>query len=92
MNLMTLLTQKDSSFLRLLRKSSGELPELDMDLIDDLSDAYMAGDVTPLTQVAFAIMSEIGESYDQGRMEVMDDVESAQQTALLLMHPGIGNS
>ena len=76
----------------MLKKSNGELPELDMDLIDDLSDAYMAGDVTPLTQVAFAIMSEIGESYDQGRMEIIDDVESAQQTALLLMHPGVGNS
>lgn len=92
MSLMTLLTQKDSSFLRLLKKSNGELPQLDMELIDELSDAYMAGDVTPLTQVAFAIISELAESYDEGRMEVIEDVESTQQTAFLILHPGIGNS
>jgi hypothetical protein len=76
----------------LLKKQNGELPELDMDLIDDLSGAYMSGDVTPLTMVAFAILSQLGEAYDDGRMDVMDDVESAQQTALLLIHPGVGNS
>ena len=59
MNLMTLLMQKDSNFLRLLKKPSGELPPLDMDLIDELSDAFMSGDVTPLTQLAFAIISEL---------------------------------
>lgn len=84
--------QKDSSFLRLLKKQSGELPELNMDLIDDLSDAFMSGDVTPLTMVAFAIVSQLGEAYDDGRLDVIEDVESTQQKVFLMIHPGHGNS
>ena len=84
--------QKDSIFLRLLKKETGELPELDMDLIDDLSDSYMAGDVTPLTQLAFAIVSEVANAYDEGKLEVIEDMEQANQTAFLIMHPGLGNS
>ena len=87
-----LLMQKDSIFLRLLKKNNGELPELDMDLIDNLSDSYMAGDVTPLTQLAFAIVSEVANAYDEGKLEVIEDVEQANQTAFLIMHPGLGNS
>lgn len=92
MSLMMLLMQKDSIFLRLLKKETGELPELDMDLIDDLSDSYMAGDVTPLTQLAFAIVSEVANAYDEGKLEVIEDMEQANQTAFLIMHPGLGNS
>jgi len=84
--------QKDSSLLRLLKKQNGELPELNMDLIDELSDAYMSGDVTPLTMVAFAIISQLGDAYDDGRMDVIEDVESTQQKVLLMIHPGVGNS
>jgi len=84
--------QKDSSLLRLLKKQNGELPELNMDLIDDLSDAYMSGDVTPLTMVAFAIVSQLGDAYDDGRMDVIEDVENTQQKVLLMIHPGVGNS
>ena len=92
MNLMTLLMQKDSNFLRLLKKDSGRLPELDMGLIDELSDAYMSGDVTPITQLAFAIISELADSYDEGQADAMSDVENTQQKVFLMMHPGHGNS
>lgn len=63
-----------------------------MDLIDDLSDAYMSGDVTPLTMVAFAIISQLADAYEDGRMEVIEDMENTHQKVMLMIHPGVGNS
>lgn len=63
-----------------------------MDVVIDLSDAYSSGDISPINQLAFAIVSEIDEAYMDGREEAVEEEEKAKQSMFLMMHPGLGNS